>query len=129
MRAILYHLIMMAGSNALKAIGVINSIVAKTTYHLAKFVCKEQAEYYDALMPQINYLSELKLIQETFKVRDDALEEDDWNGNHYQHLNYLMSSLHEFHGWEKSDIDDHMTLLVKSGPEGYEYEPSDIEEE
>jgi hypothetical protein len=128
MRAVLYHLVMIAGSNVLKILSILNVIVAKNTYSLASFISPEQSKYYDALLPQAQDLSELKLIQESLRIRDAALEQDDWEPEHYQNLHYLMSSLYEYHGWKKKDIDEHMTMLVESGPEGYSYEPEPEDE-
>jgi len=128
MRQVLYHLVMIFGAKILKLISAINVLVAQATQNLAKFLSKEQAEYYEVLLPQLQTLNEFQIIQASLQTRDAALDQEEWTEEQYEYLSHLMSSLHDIHGWTKEDVDTHMEMLVTSGPEGYEYEPSEDDE-
>lgn len=125
MRTILYHMTMACGAKLLRLLHACNVLVAQVTQKIAEFFSKKDAEFYSNLLPQLQDLNELNILQATYSTRDDALEKEEWTENHYFYLSQLMEALHENHGWTKTDIDNHMGVLVSSGPEGYAYEPSD----
>lgn len=131
MRAVLFHVIMNLGAKVLKITTTLNQLLAQGLFGLASFISPEQAKYTQAVAGQTPALSELSLMKGMVEIQQEAIEEDDWDENMYMRMNQLAQMLHTFHGWKQSDIDNYVSQLVESGPEGYSYMPAgdDYEED
>lgn len=125
MADVLYHVIINLGAALLTALGRTQTYVAQFTNWVGRSVSPSQAKYFEAMVGQRDTLQELAILEQIYKVRDAAVEEDDWSGEHYHQLNQIFQVLLQRHSWKKSDVDNQMFALVESGPPGYSYQPQD----
>jgi hypothetical protein len=124
MKAVLYHIIIILGSSVLRGINGVRYVISQVVQRLSAWVEPDRAKYYEARAHQDHFLEELTALKETIKMRDAALQSNDWTDESYQRLNYLFNILVQNHNWRKKDVDHYMSCLVESGPEGYAYQVS-----
>jgi hypothetical protein len=125
MADVLYHVIINLGAMVLIALSRTQTYIAQFTNWVGRSISPSQAKYSEAMVYQRGTLQELAVLEQIYKVRDAAVEEDDWSGEHYHQLNQIFQVLVQKHSWKKSDVDNQMFALVESGPPGYRYQPQD----
>jgi len=88
---------------------------------------RERVSHIDATTDQETFSKELEVLSQVSKVKQDALDNDNWNDSHTSAINYLSNVLYSECGWNESSIHVYMREVVESVP-GLEYNPEYDEE-
>lgn len=123
MSNVIYHLIMNIGSAILRSLTSVQQVIAAITAYCGRQVAPELANHNEILYSQMSELGELKVMQEMVRIQEEAIAEEDWDEDMHERMNILANLLAAQHGWNKNQIDNYISRLVESGPEGYSYEP------
>lgn len=129
MKEVLYHLIINVGANIMLFLGKVQYLIALCAQNLGRFVAPDEAEYTEAVTLQGDALDELNILKAISQVRDEAVAENDWTGEHRTKLHMMVNILAEQHDWNQRDVDRYIGQLVESGPEGYAYQPAGDEDD
>ena len=92
------------------------AIVINGSTMLLKIIDSERMEHAEEAVDQEESITELKILQDISSVRDDAIQCNEWNEDHEEHLSFLASLLYNQHDWDEDQISDYIRTVVATGP-------------
>ena len=92
------------------------AIVINGSTMLLKIIDSERMEHAEEAVDQEESITELKILQDISSVRDDAIQCNEWNEDHEEHLSFLASLLYNQHDWDEDQISDYIKTVVATGP-------------
>lgn len=92
------------------------AIVINGSTMLLKIIDPERMEHAEEAVDQEESITELKILQDISSVRDDAIQCNEWNEDHEEHLSFLASLLYNQHDWDEDQISDYIRTVVATGP-------------
>lgn len=92
------------------------AIVINGSTMLLKIIDSERMEHAEEAVDQEESITELKILQDISSVRDDAIQCNEWNEDHEEHLSFLASLLYSQHDWDEDQISDYIRTVVATGP-------------
>lgn len=92
------------------------AIVINGSTMLLKIIDLERMEHAEEAVDQEESITELKILQNISSVRDDAIQCNEWNEDHEEHLTFLANLLYNQHDWEEDQIADYIKNILATGP-------------
>jgi hypothetical protein len=83
-------------------------------------VDKERVSHLYAATDQETFSKELEVLSAVSKIKEHAIDTDDWNESHTKAIQELSSILYNECGWNETSIHVYMKQIVESVP-GLEY--------
>lgn len=92
------------------------------------FIDRERTDHAQHVVEQFSINTELEILMNVTRVKEDALERMSWTTNHSVALNELSSQLYNECNWDRVRIHDYMRAIVESIP-GLSYVAAEDDDE
>jgi hypothetical protein len=92
------------------------------------FVDQERTDHAQHVVDQTSLNTELEILMNVTRVKEDALEKMSWTTHHSLALNELSSQLYNQCNWDRVRIHDYMRAIVESIP-GLSYVATEEDED
>ncbi len=79
-------------------------------------VDKDRLQHNETVNEQYEELCELNVLIGIKEIRDDAMKNGRWNGDHEQQLNVLGNVLANTFDWEIDQVENYLIEIIETGP-------------
>lgn len=89
--------------------GLLSNMILKT-------IDKERLEHAERIHEQIEDISELSILKTINEIRNEAMDDGEWNEQHETKLNVLGTILANEYDWEVEQVERYLYEVIETGP-------------
>jgi hypothetical protein len=113
------------------AVSRINTILTSNISNFSEFLCQlivfssamllkmidiDRMIYAESAVEQQETISELEILSNIERVKNDAISKGSWRQEHGEELNMLGNILYHEHDWEVEEVQRYIQEIVKAHP-------------